>query len=372
MTLPIPGDDFSPDLVPASWLTQQPLSWLWPGRLAFGKLAVLDGDPGLGKSLIALDLCARLSTGRPLPDGSAGPGPVRAAVFNAEDDPDDTLCPRLGALGADLDRILVWRRHEAEVRPLSLPKQVGPLEEAVARWGARLVVVDPVTAFVAPGAISNDAAMRAALAPLAVLAARHDALVLLLRHLNKRSGLRAGYRGAGSIGLSGMCRSCWLAAHEPQTSGRCVLAEVKNSLGPLQPSLAYEVKADADSRPVVCWGGVVGWSADDLVGPGTVKRREEPRDRARALLVDLLARGPRLLSDIWAEVQKAGLSESTLRRAAEDLSVRSQRVCREGRVQAWWLLPRQELPETPEGVPSLEKWIAPLREKYPPLPPETE
>jgi hypothetical protein len=82
----------------------QSLSWLWQERLALGKLAILDGDPSLGKSLVALDLCARLSTGRPLPDGSAGPGPACAVVFNAEDDSDDTIAPRLRALGADLER----------------------------------------------------------------------------------------------------------------------------------------------------------------------------------------------------------------------------------------------------------------------------
>src|SRR3954471_22432120 len=110
-----------------SQLAARSVAWLWPERLALGKLAMLDGDPGLGKSLLSLDLCARLSTGRPLPDGSTGSGPVRVAVFNAEDDPDDTLLPRLRALGADLDRCLVWRRHEQGARPFCLPGQVGPL-----------------------------------------------------------------------------------------------------------------------------------------------------------------------------------------------------------------------------------------------------
>jgi hypothetical protein len=343
MTLPVPIDVLPPDLVPGSRLAPQPLSWLWPGRLALGKLAVLDGDPALGKSLLALDLCARLSTGRPLPDGSAGQGPVRVAIFNAEDDPDDTLYPRLRALGADLDRCLVWRKNEAGARPLCLPRQVAPLEDAVTRWGARLVVLDPVTAFVAPGAMSNDAAMRAALLPLAVLGARYGCAAKLVRHLNKRGGLRAEYRGAGTIGLLGMCCSGWLAAPDPQAPGRCVLAQVKNNLGPPQPSLAYEVKAGADGQPVVCWGGPVTWTADELLGQGTVSRREEPRERARGLLVDFLATGPRLLSDVWAEAQKLRVSEMTLRRAADELGVRSQRVWRDGRVQSWWLLPSKEL-----------------------------
>src|SRR5271165_4498113 len=87
-----------------SEVVPQPCSWLWPGRLAFGKLAIVDGDPGLGKSLLTLDLCARVSTGRPMPDGSAGPAACAVLVLNAEDGDGDTVRPRLQALGADLDR----------------------------------------------------------------------------------------------------------------------------------------------------------------------------------------------------------------------------------------------------------------------------
>src|SRR4051812_36822909 len=98
--------DLSMRIAVASRLIPRRLSWLWPGRLALGKLAMLDGDPGLGKSLLALDLCARLSTGRPMPDGSPGPGVCNSLYLNAEDDGRDTIQPRLLALGADLNRIL--------------------------------------------------------------------------------------------------------------------------------------------------------------------------------------------------------------------------------------------------------------------------
>ncbi len=101
----------------------QTLSWLWPGRLALGKLAMLDGDPGLGKSHLALDLCARLSTGRPFPDDRPGPGIASAIVFNAEDGEGDTTRPRLERLGADLDRIYSVEPDDADSfrLPTSLP-----------------------------------------------------------------------------------------------------------------------------------------------------------------------------------------------------------------------------------------------------------
>src|SRR5262245_26580611 len=105
-------------LDPISRLNRQPLSWLWPNRLAEGKLAMLDGDPGLGKSLLALDLCARLTTGRPFPDDSPAPDPAAALLLSAEDGEQDTTRPRLQALGADLDRVFVLRPDDVLGRPL--------------------------------------------------------------------------------------------------------------------------------------------------------------------------------------------------------------------------------------------------------------
>src|SRR5262245_6309954 len=137
-----------------SELAPQAVAWLWPGRLPLGKLAILEGDPGLGKSLVTLDLCARLSTGRPFPDGSPGPGPANALVVNAEDGDADTTRPRLQALGADLGRVFVLDGGAAE--RLRLPSRAALLDEAVAQTEARLVVLDPVTAFLGAGVNGNS------------------------------------------------------------------------------------------------------------------------------------------------------------------------------------------------------------------------
>ena len=104
------GTSSTPCILPVSQLTPRSVTWLWPGRLALGKLAIVDGDPGVGKSLVTLDLCARLSTGRPFPDGSPGPSAGNCIVLNGEDDEEDTTRPRLEALGTDLDRVFVLHR----------------------------------------------------------------------------------------------------------------------------------------------------------------------------------------------------------------------------------------------------------------------
>ena len=120
----------------------------WQHNLAFGNLALLDGDPGLGKSLVSLDLCARLSTGRPFPGADAALAPASAIILNAEDSAQQAVLPRLAALGADLARIHVLRPdYLAAHGGFSLPGQTAALAAALADTGARLVVIDPVTAF---------------------------------------------------------------------------------------------------------------------------------------------------------------------------------------------------------------------------------
>src|SRR5262249_5535219 len=153
-------------------------SWLRPGRLPLGKLSLLEGDPGLGKSLVTLDLCARLSRGLPFPDGSAGPGSCSSIVLNAEDGEADTIRPRLAALGADLDRVFVLRR---QADGLCFPSQLAVLEDAISRTGARLVVIDPLLAFLDGNVASgNDLSVRRALWPLGRLAERHHCANLLV------------------------------------------------------------------------------------------------------------------------------------------------------------------------------------------------
>jgi hypothetical protein len=206
---------------PASQIEWEPIHWLWLWRLALGHLALLDGDPGLGKSLLALALCARLSTGRPWPDGSPGPGVGNSLFLNAEDSARDTTQPRLQALGADLDRVFFIHQEDVALsRLLALPAQTQLLDDLLTQTQARLVVLDPVVAFLDRSVnVNNDRAVRTALLPLAALAWRHGIVILLIRHLNKLLGGRALYRGGSSIGFQGACRSTWLVGPDPMSRG---------------------------------------------------------------------------------------------------------------------------------------------------------
>jgi hypothetical protein len=354
-------------LRPLSELRSSEVSWLWPGRLALGKLAMLDGDPGLGKSLLALDLCARLSTGRPMPDGSPGPEVCNCLVLNAEDSEQDTIRPRLVALGADLECIFVLRPQEDPAELLRLPTHTAMLEEALAQTRARLVVLDPIVAFLDRSVCcQSDQSVRTALQPLRVVAEKFLCVVGMVRHLNKQTGGRSLYRGGGSIGFQGACRSSWLVGADPTQPGRRVLAQVKNSLGPPQPSLAFTLEGEPGTAPRLTWLGSSPLTADELAA-GSVGVRKRPHDIACDFLARFLGEGPRTSREIWEAARKQGLSERTLYRARKELEVEVQLV-QEGATQLfYWLLPGQRLPT--EAEDDLEKWLAPLREKYPPSTP---
>ncbi len=330
---------------PASQVTPQPLTWLWPGRIALGHLALLDGDPELGKSLVTLDLCARLSTGRPWPDGTPAASAAPAVVLNAEDSDNETVCPRLRALGADLERVFFLPRDEAGGIDFRLPSRPGALEAVLAETGARLVVIDPITVFLDAGVNTHsDGGVRRALAPLAALARKYGCAMLMVRHLTKQPRHRALYRGLGSIGLIGACRSAWLIAADPQAPGRRVLAQEKNNLGPSQPSLAFEV-IGADGLPAVSWLGPTEGTADDLLAAaGRRPPKPGPLDCAKEFLAEMLRTGPRTTRELREGAEPLGLTKPTLNRARRAMGLKTRRVFLNGNVTSYWMLPEQQLP----------------------------
>ncbi len=357
-----------------SQLAVRSISWLWPGRLALGKLAIMDGDPGLGKSMLALDLCARLSTGRPFPDGSPSPGPANCLILNGEDGEEDTIRPRLLSLGADLDRVFVLDRADDFAMPLRLPAQLGLLDEAVRKTEARFLVIDPIMAFLDEQVLSmSDQSVRRVLYPLGRLAERHQCSVQMQRHLNKSPGGQSLYRGAGSIAFLAACRSGWLVARDPTTPTTCVLAQLKNNLAPPQPSLAYQLLPQADGPPSLNWLGQSPLQADQLLGKQARAPLASPRERARDFLLGFLEDGPRTTREVWDAAQQQDLSERTLNRAKKALNIRSGRVGFGMEQKTYWLLPHQGLPG-PDGEPNdLEEWLAPLRAQFlPPTPLDEE
>ncbi|MBI4491368.1 MAG: AAA family ATPase [Chloroflexi bacterium] len=312
------------------------VSWLWPGRVPLGKLTILDGDPGLGKSAITTDLAARVSTGGAMPDGTRSDldGPAGVVLLSAEDGLADTIRPRLDAAGADVSRIVALTavprldlNPDPEQPPrvrLDLPTiaDLSAIREAIARVDARLVIVDPLMAYLPSGSNSyRDQDVRRVLAPLAVLAAELDVAVVVIRHLNKMAGGNPLYRGGGSIGIIGAARSGLLVAPDPdQPDGaRRILASTKSNLSEPPPALAYHLEAVASGAVRVVWEGAVQHTASSLLAQSADGEERGALAEARDFLREVLADGPRPARDVQREARDASITEITLRRARSGL-----------------------------------------------------
>jgi hypothetical protein len=310
--------------------------WLWRPRLAAGRLTLLEGDPGQGKSLLTLDIAARVSTGRDFPDGPglSEPATVLLAAGD-EDNVADTIVPRLIAAGADLGRVQLWTGAANEL-PI-LPRDLDDLGEAIERTAARLVIFDPFFAFLGRDTGSlNELSIRRVLAPLARLAAVTQAVILLIRHLGKGTvGRAACYRGLGSSAILAAMRTAFLLASDPQDAGVHVLACTK-TFAACPPSLAFRIATTDAGQPILDWHGPVARTADELVEA----RRPYGEAIAQAVrfLQERLTSGWAPRATVLAQAAAEGISFRTLERAKAGLRVQSQERRENGRNVWYWRL----------------------------------
>jgi hypothetical protein len=347
-------------LIRVADVDRQHVSWLWHGRIPYGKLTVLDGDPGLGKSTITLDIAARFTTGSPMPDGSRLDHRGSVVLLSAEDGIGDTIRPRLEAAGADLERVHVFAEvwpDDGPPRPPSLPGDLERLEATIEATGARLVVIDPLSAYLG-GSVDayRDTDIRRALHPMAALAERTSTALLVLRHLSKSGGTNAIYRGGGSIGIIGAARVGLIVARDPEdeTGTRCVVAVSKCNIAPLAESLAYRVTSDPEREcGVIAWEGTTAHTATSLLAEPASAEERSARDEARDWLDAVLGEGPARAKVAQAAAKEAGIAVRTLRRAADDLGLRKVRRGFGAGSVVWWCRPGDEdaIPdsETPIG-----------------------
>ncbi len=334
------GDENAPLAVTVSLADVMPqtLRWRWFGRIAEGKLTIVAGDPGLGKSFLMLDLASRLSTGTPLPGETTRPEKTATLLLAVEDDLADTTRPRLDALHADVTRVhalTAIRQADGERLP-RLDRDLTALEDAIARTGAGLVIVDPINAYMGKVDGNQDIEMRSVLTPLSVLAARTGAGVVAITHTNKRAEGNALHRVMGSLAYVAAARSVLAVGSDPDTPGRRVLVQVKSNLAPLTPSLGFRVVEGAvvwDSDPVSV-------TAETIFGtPARTPRENSALAEAEQFLRTVLANGRQPAKDIFAEARQVGISEATLRRAKDAVRVQPSRESFGPGGKWYWSLP---------------------------------
>ena len=325
----------------------RPVRWLWQHRIPLGAPTLLAGKPKLGKSTLAHDLAAKVTTGTL--DGDLEGTPAGVLVVTFEDLVAETVVPRLTAAGAALERVrTVEVERDGERDLVSLPDDLAGIEGAVADLGARLLIVDPLMAALAGETNTHrDHHVRRVLGPVAKLAERNDLAVLTIMHLNKGQGADLIGRIGGSVAFTGAARSLLVFGADPadpdgEDGAARVLAQ-RGNLAKRAPSLAYRIEGQVIDGPdgsietsrLVCLGESDA-HADELLAAVASTEERMDRDAAVDFLRSELENGPRPVKEVRAAAKDAGISDRTLDRAKSQLRVKSERVGEHGRGGGHW------------------------------------
>jgi hypothetical protein len=348
----------------------KPLDWLWLDYIPLAKLGVVTGEPLQTKSLFTLDVIARVTTKTPFPNDGGSFGPTHAILATAEDDPEDTVIPRLILAGADLARVSVICMSKPESHdPVSLTADLDRIEDEVKLKSAKLIVVDPLNSYLPEKVESwNDASIRRVLGPVSELANRLRVTIIVVIHLNKNINVtKAIYRVMGSVGNVAAARFGFLIAQNPDKpdEGEKIFACMKLNVGGRAPSLTYRLRVekldvatldrfypdlDATDRkrmlaqkfPRVEWGAVSTHTDRTLLQADLALEKPTKRNAAKDFLQGFLAGGPRLKSEAKAAWLKQGGSDETLKRARRELGVMAAQRGND----ALWSLPAPEEAQT--------------------------
>lgn len=320
-------------LISSADITSEQIRWLWNGWIPLGELTVVDGNPGCGKSQLTLDVAARLSIGSRMPPhdreaGSSQRKPGSSIILSTEDSASKVIRPRLEALGADHRQIFMLG---TDGQLPTFPMQLSWLEELITRHGAKLVVLDPFFGFLDGKVEANsDAKIRTALGPMALMAQRTDCAVVLIRHLNKKSDENVLYRGGGSIGVVGQCRSAIIVGRDPDNPTTRVMAMNKSNFGADPPSLAFEIEPVSKSGFETCrpsWIGEVDLSAGEVVVVAPKRKQGRPSQQAEIVeyIQALLEDGEMPSAQLQERVmEKFGVGKDTFAAARKKAGVKSR------------------------------------------------
>ncbi len=316
-------------IIKASEIETREIEWLWYPFIPYGKVTVLQGDAGDGKSLMILKLAAMLTRGEPMPftDGD-GQEPINVIYQSSEDDADDTIVPRFLKAGGDPDRLMFISEKE-QFLTFSDPR----ILDALKLTKARLLILDPLSAYVGEGTQINSAnAVRAQFRPLIEIAKEQNIAILIIHHQNKHQGQKAINRSAGSVDVIAAARSALLVTRAGRDSpDERILAQVKCNVGPTGNAIRFSV-----SDGEIEWLSEEAKTADEALGNlfAGMGRPDTQMQTAKDALSQLLAEGPKPQREVMDCLRNAGIGESTAKKAKAQLAIRS---VKQGSVWFWSL-----------------------------------
>ena len=319
--------EIRPVLVQLADVEPEKIKWLWENRIPMGKLSLLVGDPNVGKSFLTLYIAARVTNGLPWPDDPLKQPILKGAVIilTAEDDIADTVLPRLKTNEADVSKVVaiqgVKYSDTEEQFYFNLITHLPALEQAIIQTPeSRLVIIDPITAYLGKADSHKNAEVRGALAPLAALAGKYKVAVLGVSHLTKNQTLKAIYRTMGSLAFTAAARAVWVVSKDKDDPNRRLFTPCKCNLSIEPTSLAFKI-----IDGMVCFEPEqLNISTDEALSTepsedkGAVKEAED-------FLCEVLKEGSVSSRDVWKEAAENKISERTLKRAKANLCVISKK-----------------------------------------------
>lgn len=309
------------------------VEWLWYPYILYGKITIIEGDPGEGKTTLVLKLAAALSRGLPLPcDDDKEYEPIHIIYQTAEDGIEDTIKPRLVKAGADCSMIRVIDETDNE---LSMTDD--RLEQAIIKTGARLIILDPIQAYIGATVDMHRAnEIRPVLKHLGIIAEKHNCAIILIGHMNKASGSKSTYRGLGSIDIQATARSVLLVARLRDKPNIRIMSHDKSSLAPAGDAIGFEMTEDSG---MVCIGPY-DITIDELLS-GNEGRGKKKLDIAENFIKEYF--GPNKIipsNEIMMEAAKRSIKRNTLLSAKKKLGITSDKEKAEDGTIYWtWVMP---------------------------------
>jgi DNA repair protein RadA/Sms len=309
-------------------VTPKPVDWLWYPYIPLGKLTVIQGDPGDGKSTFVLNLVSLLTSGQAMPDGFRPNCPQKAIYQCAEDGVADTIKPRLEQAGADCGKVAYIVDDD-----IALTLEDGRIEKAIQESGASVFIVDPIQAFIPPESDMQSATkMRAVLRKLANTAEKYKCAVILIGHMNKGSGTKSLYRGLGSIDIAAIARSVLMISRDESNPNIRYMYPIKSSLAPEGPAIAFSFRTNGGLE----WQGRYEINMAELLDSVTVKTTK--RAKARAKMIQYMQFGDKPAKQVYAVMSKMGIGSRTVEKVKKEMQIRTYRSG-----GCWyWGLPKEE------------------------------
>ena len=313
-------------MIRMSEIQQTEVEWLWYPYIPFGKLTIIQGNPGEGKTFFAMQLAAAFTNRRFLPQMELFE-PFNMIFQTAEDGLGDTMKPRLLSAEADLERVLVI--DDAD-NPLTLADE--RIENAIRENHARLVILNPLQAFLGANVDMNRAnEVRPIFRRLADVAQATNCAIVMIGHLNKAAGSQSTYRGLGSIDITAVVRSLLFIGKVKTDPTTRVIVHEKSSLAPPGQSLAFSLGDEKEFR----WIGAYDISAEDLLAGGEGSKTELKQEQAAKLIEQFLSEGRKVsIAEINKEAAERGISERTVRLARNSMG---DKIASERQGKDWWI-----------------------------------